>query len=310
MTEHRVADSAAPHNTSVAFIGLGRMGRPMSLNILRAGFPLTVFNRSRGVVDDLASQGATPADSAGRAAAQAEIVCLCLPMPATVEEVVLGPGGVRETIRPGSIVVDFSTIGPATCRRVAAALAERSVAYLDAPVSGGPPGAEAGTLTVMVGGDGGAYQRALPLLQAVGRTIIHGGDVGAGATVKLMNQMLAGINLAGAVEAMVCGVKAGIDPRVLYDTISAATGNSLMLQRNFPDLIMKGDFANRFSVSLFHKDLGLAQDVAREAQVRTLLGALAFQVFEEARALGLGDEDICAAVKPLERLAGAEVRAR
>ena len=295
--------------TRVGFIGLGRMGRPMSLNILKKGFPLTVSNRSRGVVDDLAGQGATPAATPAEVAAQAEIVCLCLPVPATIEEVVLGPDGVREGIKPGSVVLDFSTIGPSTCRQVAAALQEQNVAYVDAPVSGGTTGAEAGTLTIMVGGERQEYERVLPVLQAVGKKIVYAGPVGAGAVVKLMNQLLVGINLAGAAEAMVLGTKAGVDPQLLYDTISSATGNSFQLQRCFPDLIFKGDFTNMFSVDLLHKDLALGVDVGKENRVRLLLGALALQVFEEARDLGWGSEDIAAVIKPLERLAGVEVRA-
>ena len=132
--------------------------------------------------------------------------------------------------------------------------------------------------------------------------------VGAGAVVKLMNQLLVGINLAGAAEAMVLGVKAGVDPELLFETIASATGNSAQLQRNFPDLILKGNFAPMFSIDLLHKDLSLGVEVGKDTRVRTLLGALAVQIFEEARELGHGDEDIAAVIRPLERLAGVEVR--
>ncbi len=294
----------------VGFIGLGKMGRPMALNLLRKGFPLTVSNRSRGVVDELAGKGATPAASPAEVASRSDVVCLCLPFPATVEEVVLGRQGVIEGLHPGATVVDFSTIGPSTCRQVAAALAEREATYHDAPVSGGTTGAEAGTLTIMVGGEKTSFERVLPVLQAVGSKIVYAGPVGAGAVVKLMNQLLVGINLAGAAEAMVLGTKAGVAPQVLYDTIAAATGNSFQLQRNFPDLIFKGNFAPMFSIDLMHKDLALGVELGRESRVRLLLGALALQVFEEAREFGVGAEDIAAVIKPLERLAGVEVRTR
>ena len=293
---------------TVGFIGLGKMGRPMSLNILKRGFPLTVSNRSRRAIDELAAQGATPAATPAEVAARSDVICLCLPVPATVEEVTLGQDGVAEGIRPGSVVLDFSTIGPPTCRAVATALQARSASYLDAPVSGGTTGAEAGTLTVMVGGDRQQYDRTLPILEAVGQKIVYAGPVGAGAVVKLMNQLLVGINLAGAAEAMVLGVKAGVDAQLLYDTIASATGNSAQLQRCFPDLILKDNFAAMFSVDLLHKDLALGVDVGRDNRVRLLLGALALQVFEEARDLGHGDEDIAAVIKPLERLAGVQVR--
>jgi 3-hydroxyisobutyrate dehydrogenase-like beta-hydroxyacid dehydrogenase len=286
------------------------MGRPMSLNILKKGFPLTVSNRSRKVVDDVAAQGATAAATSAEVAERSDVVCLCVPVPASVEAVVLGQNGVRDGAKPGSIVLDFSTIGPSTCTSVAAALRERGVGYLDAPVSGGTTGAEAGTLTVMVGGDKDEYARVTPILQAVGKKIVYAGPVGAGAVVKLMNQLLVGINLAGAAEAMVLGVKAGVDPQLLYETIASATGNSVQLQRCFPDLIMKGNFANMFSVELLHKDLSLGLEVGKQNRVRTLMGALAVQVFEEAREAGFGDEDIAAVIKPLERLAGVEVRTK
>jgi 3-hydroxyisobutyrate dehydrogenase-like beta-hydroxyacid dehydrogenase len=295
--------------TTVGFIGLGKMGRPMARNIMSGGYPLVVANRSQQVVQELAGEGAKAAASFAELAGLAEIVCLCLPVPATVEEVVLGPGGVAEGIKPGSVVVDFSTIGPGTCRSVASALKEKDVAYVDAPVSGGTTGAEAGTLTVMVGGDKAQYERALPVLQRVGKKIVYAGPVGAGAVVKLMNQLLVGINLAGAAEAMVLGTKAGVDPTLLLETIASATGNSMQLQRCFPDMILKGNFDAMFSVDLLHKDLSLGVEVGKENRVRLLLGALAVQVFEEAREAGFGEQDIAAVIRPLEALAKVEVRA-
>lgn len=293
---------------TVGFIGLGKMGRPMSLNIMKKGYPLIVSNRSRAVVDDVAAQGARAASGPAEVAREAEVICLCLPVPATVDEVVLGEGGVLEGIKPGSVVLDFSTIGPSTCRSVAERLREKDCWYLDAPVSGGTTGAEAATLTIMVGGEQEQFDRVRPILDAVGKKIVYAGPVGAGAVVKLMNQLLVGINLAGAAEAMVLGVKAGVDGRLLYETISAATGNSAQLQRNFPDMILKGKFDPMFSVDLLHKDLSLGVEIGKDTRVRMLMSALAVQIFEEAREVGLGSEDIAAVIKPLERLAGTEVR--
>jgi 3-hydroxyisobutyrate dehydrogenase len=293
---------------SVGFIGLGKMGRPMSLNILKKGFPLTVSNRSRKVVDDVAAQGARAAGSPAEVAQQAEIVCLCLPVPATVEEVVLGEGGVLETIKPGSVVLDFSTIGPGTCRSVAERLREKECWYVDAPVSGGTTGAEAATLTIMCGGERAQYDRVLPVLESVGKKVVYAGPVGAGAVVKLMNQLLVAINLAGAAEAMVLGTKAGVDPQLLFDVVSSATGNSFQLQRCFPDLIMKGKFDAMFSVDLLHKDVALGVEVGKDTRVRMLLSALALQIFEEAREAGFGEQDIAAVIRPLEQLTGTQVR--
>lgn len=293
----------------VGFIGLGKMGAPMALNILKKGYPLTVSNRSREIIEKVAAQGATAANTSAEVAAQSEVICLCLPVPASVEEVVLGEQGVIEGARPGSVVVDFSTIDPATCRAVAQRLRERDVQYLDAPVSGGTTGAEAGTLTVMVGGERAQYDRVLPIIEAVGRKIVYAGPVGAGSVVKLMNQLLVGINLAGAVEAMVLGVKAGIDAELLHDVIGSAMGNSAQWQRNFKDLIFQRNFEAMFSVDLLHKDVALGVEVAKENRVRVLMSALAMQIIEEARESGFGSEDISAVIKPLERLAGVEVSA-
>lgn len=294
---------------SVGFIGLGKMGRPMSLNILKKGFPLTVSNRSRAVVDAVAAEGARAASTPAEVAQNAEIICLCLPVPATVEEVVLGEGGVLEAIKPGSVVLDFSTIGPSTCRSVAERLREKDCSYVDAPVSGGTTGAEAATLTIMCGGDREQYDRVLPVLESVGKKVVYAGPVGAGAVVKLMNQLLVGINLAGAAEAMVLGVKAGVDAQLLYEVIASATGNSFQLQRCFPELIMKGKFDAMFSVDLLHKDVALGVEVGKDTRVRMLMSALALQIFEEAREAGFGEQDIAAVIRPLEQLAGVQVRA-
>ncbi len=175
-------------------------------------------------------------------------------------------------------------------------------------MSGGTTGAEAGTLTIMVGGERAQYDRTLPIIEAVGKKIVYAGPVGAGSVVKLMNQLLVGINLAGAAEAMVLGTKAGVEPQLLLDVISSATGNSAQLQRNFPDLIFKRHFEAMFSVDLLHKDVGLGLDVGKENRVRMLMSALALQILEEARDLGHGEEDIAALIRPLERLAGVEVK--
>jgi len=284
----------------VGYIGLGRMGRPMALNILKGGFPLNVYNRTPSKMEELVAQGATPTSSPRELAAASDVVCTCVSMPADVEEVILGlERGVIAGARPGSVVVDFSTVGPKTAQKVAAALAERGVGFVDAPVSGGPPGAAAGTLTVMCGGAREHFERVLPVLQCVGRKIVHAGPPGAGAVVKLVNQLLVSTNLAVACEGMVLGAKYGVDPRVLLDAVSASSGASAALTRNFT-LILHGKFDPLFALNLMYKDLNLAAEMGREAGVRLLLGHLALQVYEEAFA---------AVIKPLERLAGVEVRA-
>ena len=293
---------------NVSFIGLGKMGLPMSRNIMQAGFPLTVHNRSRGKIEALAAEGATAATSAAEAAATTDIICLCVPVPADVETVILGPDGVLAGARSGSLVVDFSTIDPATNRKVAAALAEQGVGYLDAPISGGPPGAEAGNLTVMCGGSEADYARALPVMEAVGEKIVHAGPIGAGSTVKLINQMLVGVNLSGAVEGFVLGAKAGIDPELLLDVVSSASGDSLQLRRCFPDFVFKNSYEPAFSANLLYKDIMLALGIGRELNVRLNLGNLALQAYEEVRNHGLGEQDFAVVAVPLQQLSGVQIK--
>ncbi len=293
---------------NVSFIGLGKMGLPMSRNIMQAGFPLTVHNRSRGKVAALAAEGATAAASSAAAATTTDIICLCVPVPDDVETVILGPDGVLAGARSGSLVVDFSTIDPVTNRKVAAALAEQGVGYIDAPVSGGPPGAEAGSLTVMCGGSKADFDRALPVMEAVGEKIVHAGPIGAGSTVKLINQMLVGVNLAGAVEGFVLGAKAGIDPELLLDVVSSASGDSLQLRRCFPDFVFKNSYEPAFSANLLYKDIMLALGIGRELNVRLNLGNLALQAYEEVRNHGLGEQDFAVVAVPLQRLSGVQIK--
>lgn len=290
----------------VGFIGLGRMGRPMAENLLKAGFELTVHNRSRAVVDELARAGARPATSPRQVAEAADIVLTALPTPATVDEVYLGPDGLIPSARAGQILVDHSTVSPVQSRRLAAAAAERGVSFLDAPMSGGPAGAQSATLTFMVGGERETFERALPVLRALGKNIHHVGPSGAGSVVKLVNQLLVGIHTIAAAEAMVFGVKAGADPQAIIDVIGSSFGASAMLNRHVPRML-KRDFDPATSVNLILKDLGLIHDFGKELGVPLLAGTLAEQLFLEARSQGLGDQDMAALVVPLERLTGAQV---
>lgn len=294
----------------IGWIGLGKMGRPMALNLLKAGYPLVVHNRSQAPVEALVAAGAARAGSAREVAERCDVLFTSLPLPATVEEVLLGPDGARDGARSGQLWIDTSTVDPGTSRRVAAAVAPLGVAFLDAPVSGGVAGAEAATLTFMVGGDPAALERARPILLALGKTIFHVGPAGAGSVCKLLNQMLAAVNLAAACEAAVLGTRLGIDPQVFYQVVSASSGNSRMLAWAMPDSIFTGNFAPRFSINLMYKDVSLATQMGREHGVRLLLGAMAHQVFEEARAAGFGEQDIAAVIRPLEQLSGVEVRVR
>lgn len=290
----------------VGFIGLGKMGRPMALKLLQAGFALTVHSRSRPPVDELVQAGAQAATSPREVAQASEVVLTSLPNPTAVEEVYLGPAGLVAGAREGHIFLDTSTVSPATSRKVAQAAQAQGARFLDAPVSGGTAGAQAGTLTVMVGGDKAAFEEAMPVLKAIGQNIHHVGPVGQGSVVKLVNQLLVGINMAGVVEGMVLGVKAGADPEVVYEVLRTSFGGSAMLSRAVP-LFLKRNFKPGTPVGLLGKDLGLIGELGQELGVRLLLGRLAEQIFGEAKALGLGEEDMAALVIPLEKLAGVQV---
>ncbi len=290
----------------VGFIGLGKMGRPMAVNLLRAGFPLIVHNRSRGVVEALAERGAFAASSPGEIAAGSDIVLTCLPDPTAVEEVYLGAGGLVESARAEQIFVDTSTVGLRTSRGLAAALSMRGAQFLDAPVSGGVDGAEAASLTIMVGGDAETFERVRPVLAALGQRLHHVGPAGSGTVVKLVNQLLVGINVAGVAEAMVLGVKAGADPRAMLDVLSTSYGGSRMLERVVP-LMLERRFDGGTPVDLIRKDLGLITELAANLGVPIAGGEMARHAFDAASAAGCGMRDMAAVVLPLEGEVGVEV---
>jgi 3-hydroxyisobutyrate dehydrogenase-like beta-hydroxyacid dehydrogenase len=290
----------------LGFIGLGRMGRHMARNLLKAGHTVTVYNRSQAVVDELVDVGARRAASPADVAKNARVLFTCLTTPDVVEATLTAA---LEGARPGDIFVDHSTIGVSDAKRIAAKCAEKGVQFIDAPVSGGPWGAEAGTLTIMCGGDKAAYETVLPYLQAEGKQLYLLGDVGAGTVAKLCNNLLVGIHAAAAAEAFVLGTKAGVDPKMLFEIIQGATGQSRQIERNFTKFIFPGNFEAAFSIEHLHKDVALAVNLGREEQVRMLLGAMTQQVLSEARAAGHSAEDMASVILPLEALAGVKVRA-
>jgi 3-hydroxyisobutyrate dehydrogenase/2-hydroxy-3-oxopropionate reductase len=288
---------------STGFVGLGKMGQPMVRRLLTAGFSVHVFNRSQPAIDALVKDGAHAAASAKQVAERADVVMTALPTPESVAAVY---AEMAEAARKGQIYIDHSTVSPALNRHCAELLGKKQAAFLDAPVSGGPAGASSGTLTVMVGGDRADFDTALPVLQAFGKNIRLCGPTGAGQVVKLINQLLVGIHTSAIAEAAVFGARLGADPQVVLDLIGTSFGGSTMMTRNLPRF-MSRDFSPATPVGLILKDLGLIHDEAKGAQVPLLLGALAEQRFLEARARGMGDEDMAALVKLWEEPAGVTV---
>ncbi|MDQ3044472.1 MAG: NAD(P)-dependent oxidoreductase [Chloroflexota bacterium] len=292
----------------VGLIGLGKMGQPMARNLLKADFVVVVHSRSRGPVDELAAEGAVAVGTPAEVAAEVEVVLTSLPDPAAVEDVYFGEDGLVGAARRGQVFLDTSTVAPKTSRDVAAAMNEKGAVFLDAPVSGGVAGAIAGTLTVMVGGDAEAFERARPVLEVIGERLHHVGPSGAGTVIKLANQLLVGINMAGVAEAMVLGVKAGADPAKMLEVLSTSFGGSRMLDRGVP-LIIGRNFGGGTPVDLIRKDLGLIANLAQELGIPLAEGDAARRVFDEASEANYGGNDMTAVILPMERIAGIEVSA-
>lgn len=291
----------------VAFVGLGNMGGPMARNIQQAGHHLTVYNRTRAKTEPLRAEGATVADSPREAAADAEVVCVCVSTPDDVRAVVLGQDGVRDGASSDAIIVDFSTIDPDTSRTVAAACAEHGLAYLDAPVSGGTTGAHDGTLTVIVGGNRVAFERAQPVFTSVGKNVRHVGDSGSGSTIKLINQMLVAANVSAVMEAFVVGAKANVAPELLYDILSTSSGRSQALDNAIPNHLLKDDFTPGFAIRLLYKDLRLALAMCQGLGMRAAVPEATRNLFDRAIAEGHGEEDMSAIVISLANQASVSL---
>ena len=285
----------------IGFVGLGTMGSRMVARLVAAGHRPLVYDQVAAALERAVAGGAVAASSLADLAAGSDVVMSSLPMPADVEAVYLGSGGAIGRARPGQVCVDLSTIDPATARRVAEQLAQRGVAFLDAPVSGGPAGAEAGTLAVMVGGEAEAFERVRPLLAAFSARQFHVGPVGAGSVVKLANQLLVGANTIAAMEAVTFAGRAGIDPQVVLDVIGVSAGDSVMLRRSIRDFVQTRDFTAAFATRLLVKDLRLYLEEARSLGGATPSGVPTLALFEQAMAEGLAGEDYAAILKLIER---------
>ena len=291
---------------AIGFIGLGQMGAPMVRNLIKAGYAPVIHNRSRAIVDTIAAEGGRPAGSAKEVAERVELLFSCVGFPADVERVYLGEGGAIEGARAGQVFCDLSTVGPDTHQKIAARLAEKGVGYLDAPISGGTSGAEAGTLTIMVGGAAEHFERVRPMLDVMGQNIHLVGPTGAGATIKLVNQMLNLINACGAIEGLILATKAGIDPELAHEILRTSSGFSRSLD-NVAASAFSRSFEPGFAADLMYKDVSLAVAIGRALGVRLLAGSLAEQLMQEALASGLGKKQYTAPLLVQEKLAGVEV---
>jgi 3-hydroxyisobutyrate dehydrogenase len=293
-------------DNSVGFIGLGTMGMPMVRNLMKAGFTVMVYNRTAAKAERMANEGATRAASPKQVAAASPVVVTCVSDTADVESVVLGPNGIVEGIKSGSVVIDMSTISPEATRRIADRLRGEGCHMLDAPVSGGEQGAIDGTLSIMVGGDAAVLERCRPVLQAMGKTIVHVGPNGMGQTVKLMNQVLVAGNLNAAVEALMFAKRQGVDLVKAIDAIKGGAAGSWQFTNLAPRMV-KRDFRPGFKVGLMQKDLKLVMEAARATRTPLPGTSLVHQMFSSLDPTTDGESGTQALVKALERLAGTEL---
>ena len=286
---------------SIGVVGLGIMGRPMARNLLRAGYQLTVHNRTAAKAEPLVADGAEQAGSPAEVARRSDIVVTIVTDSPDVEAVVEGEQGLLAGAAPGPTWIDMSTISPEVTRRLGAAARERGVRSLDAPVSGGPPGAAAGTLSIMVGGEGEVFDACLPVLLAMGKTIVHVGGLGAGQVTKACNQVVIAATLAGIAEALVLGAKAGVDPALIRQALLGGYAGSRLLEVHGQRMIQH-DFGPGFFVRLHNKDLHIVLDMARSLSAAAPVTALAAQHFNALMAAGDGELDNSSMLKVYERL--------
>lgn len=294
----------------IGFIGVGAMGQPMALNLIAAGYDVSVFDTSPSQAQKLGEKGAAVCTTCGELAAASDVIVSSLPNAAIVESVYAGVGGVFESCRPGTVVVDMSSVAPSTTKKMEKLAKERGLEYVDAPVSGGVAGAQAGTLTIMVGADEAVFKKISPVLEVLGKNIYHVGEPGSGDAIKLVNNLLLGCNMAALAEALVLGVKCGLSPKTMYEIIKNSSGRSYALEAKMEKFIMADAFDTGFAVDLQYKDLGLALEAARENSVPLPVTASAMQVFEFARAKGLNRKDMSSVVKVWEDLTGVKVSGR
>ena len=291
----------------VGCIGLGNMGKPLATNLLKANHQLAVYDINPNRLEELAKMGAIPKGKPSEIPLFAEAMFLSLPSHVTVEQVMLGVDGILSTLKQGQIVIDTTTSLPSVSKRVAEKVRAVGADFLDACFGSPPPEVAAQTATFIVGGEASSLEKVRGLLETTAKKIFHVGPTGSGNTVKLVNNLMGLTNTASFIEGLVLGTKAGVKPEVLYEVICSSGGTSIQFQRKTPR-IMNGNFKPFFALDLAYKDLDLATAFAQELKVPVFLASVARQMFEMARAKGLGSEDNVALIKVLEELSNVQVR--
>ncbi|PWA13249.1 NAD(P)-dependent oxidoreductase [Pueribacillus theae] len=288
----------------IGFIGLGVMGSRMTKRLLAAGFSVIVYNRTKEKMKEFVKLGAEAAESISELSEKANVICTCLSMPSDVNEVY---EEVIQHAKPETICLDFTTVGMDTSQTMGEKAKKKGMIFLDAPISGGPEGAEEGTLTIMVGGDEPSYEKVFPVLNALGGNIQHLGQSGMGSVAKLMNQYLVAVHSLAASEAMVVGTALGLKSDQLYNILKTSYGDSRMLRRHMEHYVLDRQFEPGGAVKYVHKDVKLANQLMNQAGLKVFTGNMAQDAFNTAIHEGLADEDMSAVIKPLEKQAGAVV---
>jgi 2-hydroxy-3-oxopropionate reductase len=290
----------------IGFIGLGIMGKPMARNLIKAGYTLVVHNRSRAVVDELSKEGAQAAASAKEVAARSEVIVTMLPDSPDVELVYAGDNGVFAGAKPGTLLIDMSSISPIVARKLAADAQNRGMDMLDAPVSGGEAGAIGATLSIMIGGKASAVERAMPIFQVLGKNIVHVGDAGAGQVTKAANQMVVGTTIAIVSEALVLAAKAGVDPAKVRQALLGGFAQSKILDAHGQKMLDR-NFKPGFRIRLHEKDMKIALAAGLEYGVPLMVTSQVAQMMTAMKSMGNGDLDHSGLVKFVEELAKTEL---
>jgi 3-hydroxyisobutyrate dehydrogenase len=291
---------------TIGFIGVGNMGNPMAGNVLKkSGSPMVVYDRNPKAMENLVQGGAKAAASARDVVDRAEVVLTCLPASPDVEALYLEPGGLIESAKPGTILIDLSSVLPSTPKKLEPAAKKRGVHFLESPVSGGTTGAAAGTLALMVGGDAEILKKVEPVLKCMGPNVFHVGPVGAGNTMKAINNMMSCVNALAMMEGLAVGLKAGLDLMTMHDVVKASSGGSKALDR-IPRAIVPRNFEPGFKVALMNKDLETFNTVAKELHVPVSFSNEAQRYEQAALAAGLADKDTSVLMTLIEKLAAIE----
>jgi 2-hydroxy-3-oxopropionate reductase len=291
----------------IGFIGLGIMGRPMAKNLLKAGYPLAVFDLNKDAMEDLVKAGALAARTCKEAAERADVVITMLPDSPEVKEVILAKDGVIEGVRRNAVVIDMSSINPLVSQEIEKELKKNGVEMLDAPVSGGEPGAIQGVLAIMVGGEKAVFEECLEILKAMGKNIVHVGPIGSGGYVKLVNQIIVALNIAAVGEAFALGMKAGLDPQTIYQAIRGGLAGSAVLDAKAP-MIFQRNFNPGFKIKLHRKDLHNALSTAQSLGVPLPLSSFVQQILISLMVEGRGEEDHSALATFFEKMARVEIK--